>query len=127
MRACLDARAHAGIADHPDRHTLEKSARYVLSALVVALDLGCYAHRHAERREIEEERWHERLEQTLARLRAAGIQTPANLETAWKNYRHERDEWEPALQRFAAHLGYEWKELTGDRDLAHAASEEQES
>lgn len=123
MRACLDPRAHAGTADHPDRHTLESSARYVLAALVAALRLSRDSPRLAEPRALEKRRWRGRFEQTLQRLRATGIQTPADLPAAWESYRRERDEWVPKLQRFASYLGYEWEEVTGDRDLAHAAEE----
>lgn len=123
MRACLDPQAHAGTADHPARHTLESSARYVLAALVAALGLTRDSPRLAEPRALEKRRWRGRFEQTLQRLREAGIQTPTDLTAAWESYRRERDEWVPKLQRFASYLGYEWEEVTGDRDLAHAAEE----
>ena len=127
MRACLDGRAHAGIADHPDRLTLERSACYVLRSLVAALGLPQDAHRPAERRDVAERRLRKRFDQTVERLRAAGIQTPADPGASWETYRRQRDDWESTLWRFAAHLGYDWEEITGDEDLKHAATEERES
>jgi len=123
MRACLDPRAHAGTADHPDRHTLESSARYVLGALLSALRLDPGDRRHTELRDIEQRRWRARFDRTLQRFRESGIQTPSDLTAAWESYRYERDEWAPKLQLLATYLGYEWEEITGDRDLAHAAQE----
>jgi len=124
MRACLDPHAHAGAADHPARHTLESTARYVLTALIAALGLESTSRRrHTEPREILERRWRHRFEQTLSRFRETSINTAPDRAAGWDLYRCERDEWEPSLQRFAAYLGYEWEEITGDRDLAYAAQE----
>jgi hypothetical protein len=125
MRACIDPQAHDGTGGHPDRHTLESSARYVLFALVEALRLKEGARRHAERRDFEERRWRARFDQTLSRFQEAGIRTPPDVVAAWQENRSERDEWEPPLRQFAAFLGYEWEEITGDRDLDYAAREEQ--
>ncbi len=126
MRACLDAQANSGTANSPDRHTLESTSRYVLGALVTALGLDQTSRRHAETRPVEERRWRNRFQQTLARLRAAGIATAENTSEAWASYRGQRDEWESKLHHFAAYLGYEWEEITGDRDLNYAAQEEQQ-
>ena len=124
MRACLDPHAHAGAANHPARHTLERTARYVLTALIAALGLESTSRRrHTEPREILERRWRHRFEQTLSRFRETSINTAPDRAAGWDLYRCERDEWEPSLQRFAAYLGYEWEEITGDRDLAYAAQE----
>ncbi len=127
MRACLDPRANDRTAHSPDRHTLESTSRYVLGALVVALGLERASRQHAEPPAEEQQRWRRRFHQTVTRLRAAGIATAENTGEAWASYRGQRDEWESKLHQLAAYLGYEWEEITGDRDLDNAAQEEQES
>ena len=44
----------------------------------------------------------------------------------WEEYRARREEWESKLHRFSVYLGYDWDEITGDRDLRYAADEEME-
>jgi hypothetical protein len=48
------------------------------------------------------------------------------MEQGWEEYRTQREEWESKLRRLALHLGYDWDEVTGDRDLEYAADEEKE-
>jgi voltage-gated potassium channel Kch len=125
VRACLDAREYAMIRDHPELRTLESSARHVLAQLSSALDLG--GESGADRRggeSLEEfARWRRRFAQTTQSLRAAHILVRSDAAEAWEEYRHNRDEWEARLRIFSAYLGYDWEEVTGDRDLEYAADE----
>ncbi len=45
---------------------------------------------------------------------------------SWTDYQEQRREWEAPLYRFALYLGYDWDEVTGDRNLEYAANEEME-
>ena len=71
----------------------------------------------------DDARWRRRYEQTLASLRESGIETRRDTEQGWEEYRSQREEWESKLRRLALHLGYDWEEVTGDRDLEYAADE----
>ena len=62
----------------------------------------------------------------MRQLNAAGIKTRSDRAAAWEDYRVRREEWEAQLQRFSLYLGYDWDEITGDRDLRYAADEEME-
>ena len=75
----------------------------------------------------ESHRWRRRYDETLRQLREAGVATKRDAAAGWEEYRRNREEWEAPLQRFAAHLGYDWDEVTGDRDLRYAADETVES
>ena len=44
----------------------------------------------------------------------------------WLEYRAQREGWESKLRRLALYLGYDWEEVTGDRDLEYAADEKKE-
>ena len=68
-------------------------------------------------------RWRRRYEQTVERLQASGISTRDDEEQGWEEYRSQREEWESKLRRLALHLGYDWEEVTGDRDLEYASDE----
>ncbi len=71
-------------------------------------------------------RWERRYRQTTDRLREAGIRTRRDADAGWEDYRANREEWEAPLKRFATYLGYDWDEVTGDRDLRYAADEAME-
>ncbi len=128
IRSCLDHTEYAETVNHPEVRTLEASSRHVLRALLVSLEL----ERRSRRRKKEEtpfeesRRWRERFEQTLTQLKDAGMKTRADEEAAWEFYRARREEWEAQLHRFSSHLGYDWDEITGDRDLRYAADEKME-
>jgi hypothetical protein len=126
IRSCLGEEEYAQTVDHPEVRTLEASSRHVLHALLASLELERRARRRRESPFEESRRWRHRFEQTLAQLREAGIKTRADEEAAWEFYRARREEWEAQLHRFSRHLGYDWDEITGDRDLRYAADEEME-
>lgn len=129
IRAALDREQNEDLRNYPEVRTLDAGVRHVLAQLVDSLDL----ERRGQRRkptgpeaEEDEQRWRRRYEQTLARLKASGIKTRQEPERGWEEYRAQREEWESKLRRLAHHLGYDWEEVTGDRDLEYASDEGKE-
>ena len=126
IRACLDTEEYAETVNHPEVRTLEASSRHVLGALLASLELERRSRRRRETPFEESRRWRHRFEQTMQKLREAGVQTRPDDAAAWEFYRARREEWESQLHRFSRHLGYDWDEITGDRDLRYAADEKME-
>jgi hypothetical protein len=127
VRTSLDDARYAEMRNHPEVRTLEASARYVLGELVDSLDLE---RRKRRREELPQEaaedeaRWQRRYRETLSRLKAEGIETHPDAEAGYRAYRARRQDWESKLRRLSLHLGYDWDEVTGDRDMDYAADEE---
>ena len=129
IRAALDREQNEDLRNYPEVRTLEAGVRHVLMQLVDSLDLERREQvRRPTGQEAEEDarRWRRRYEQTVARLQESGISTRDDVEQGWEEYRSQREEWESKLRRLALHLGYDWEEVTGDRDLEYAADEEKE-
>ncbi|MFL6336304.1 MAG: potassium channel family protein [Pyrinomonadaceae bacterium] len=126
IRSALDREENKDLRNYPEVRTLDAAARHVLTQFVDSLDLE---RRERPRQPTEQEaqeatnRWHRRYEQTLARLRESGISIRRDTEQGWEEYRSQREEWESKLRRLAIHLGYDWDEVTGDRDLEYASDE----
>ncbi|HYY98462.1 MAG TPA: potassium channel family protein [Pyrinomonadaceae bacterium] len=129
IRTSLDREESADLRNFPEVRTLEASARYVLNQLVESLELE---RRMRPRRPVgneaeeDERRWRRRFKQTIARLEESGIKTRDDKGSAWEEYRAQREEWESKLERLSLYLGFDWEEVTGDRDLEEAASEPDE-
>ncbi len=129
IRAALDREQNLDLRNYPEVRTLEAGVRHVLNELINSLDLERRERpRVPTKGEAEEDqrRWRRRYEQTLARLRESGIGVRRDSEGGWVEYRSQREEWESKLRRLALHLGYDWEEVTGDRDLEDAADEGKE-
>jgi ion channel len=129
IRAALDREENADLRNYPEVRTLDAGVRLVLVQLVDSLDLERRGSlRRPTEQEVEEtrQRWHQRYEQTLARLKESGIGLRRDTEQGWEEYRAQREEWESKLRRLALHLGYDWEEVTGDRDLEYASDEGKE-
>ncbi|MGH9944632.1 MAG: hypothetical protein ACRD9R_19980, partial [Pyrinomonadaceae bacterium] len=124
IRSCLDEESYEDLRRHPDVRTLSANAQHILGSLVRALHLDRQARHHVEGPFEEARRWEQRHRQTLDQLRAAGIRTRTDYDAGWDEYRAQREVWETMLYRFAAHLGYDWDEITGDHDLRSAVEEE---
>lgn len=122
MRCCLEPSAYADICEHPEAETLEETARYVLRQLSTFLNLrvGTADPLPDETPEIEFPRWFRRFDQTMRRLAAVGVRTRADAAVGRRQYVKNRLEWEQQLGAFAAFNGYDWDEITGDRDLQEA-------
>jgi hypothetical protein len=129
IRAALDREENTDLRNYPEVRTLEAGVRHVLTQLIDSLDLERRArprHPTEEERQETNQRWRRRYEQTLSRLRESGIKTRSDPEQGYEEYRSQREVWESKLHRLATHLGYDWDEVTGDRDLEYAADEEKE-
>jgi hypothetical protein len=129
IRTSLDAEENADLQNYPEVRTLEASVRHVLDQLVTSLELERrMKHRTTLSSEVaeDESRWLHRFRQTLERLRKAGIKTRDDVKAAWEEYRAQREEWESKLQRLSLYLGFDWEEVTGDRDLETASDEGRE-
>lgn len=123
IRSCIDEEEYPKLCRHPEVRTLEASARHVLGEFVQSLALDEGKQKSRATKFEESRRWEARFEQTLARLAEAGIKTKRDRKAGFEEYRANREEWEEPLYRFARHLGYDWDEVTGDRDLDYAADE----
>ncbi len=124
IRSCLGAGEYPYLCQHPEVGTLEATGRHVLGQFNHFLGLE-RSRRKSPREEFDESRrWRQRYEQTIRYLRDAGIETRKDAEAGWDEYRANREEWEAPLLRYARHLGYDWDEITGDRDLEYAADEQ---
>jgi hypothetical protein len=123
IRSCLDREEYAEMTTRPEVRTLEASVRHVLKELVASLDLERRRRPIRETELDDEVRWKRRFEETLQSLRSFGLKM-TDVEAGWREYQSQREEWESQLQRISIHLGYDWDEVTGDRDLRYAADEE---
>ncbi|HEY9284918.1 MAG TPA: potassium channel family protein [Pyrinomonadaceae bacterium] len=123
LRSCLDEEKYPETCSHPEVRTLEASARHVLAQFVGSLKLKARRRADGEGEFEESRRWRRRYEGTLRRLGAAGVAVRPDAAAGWEEYRANREEWEAPLKRFADHLGYDWDEVTGDRDLRYAADD----
>jgi hypothetical protein len=126
IRSCIDEEAYPKLCRHPEVRTLEASARHVLGEFVQSLSLDGGRSKSRATKFEESRRWQSRFEQTLRQLAEADIATKRDRAAGFEEYRANREEWEEPLYRFARHLGYDWDEVTGDRDLDYAADEGQE-
>lgn len=126
IRSCLDNEEYSVTCNHPDVRSLEATSRHVLKELLASLELERRTARRKESVFEESRRWQDRFDQTMRKLREAGIKTRPQADVAWEHYRARREEWEAQLHRFSNYLGYDWDEITGDRDLRYAADEEME-
>ena len=126
IKSCLASEEYAEIQERPEVRILESSARHVLTEFTILLDLEKESSRRVETRFEEARRWKGRFEQTITGLEEIGIKTRKDTAAGWKVYQALRDEWEPQLYALASYLGYDWDEVTGDKDLEYAADEEME-
>jgi len=122
INSCLDDEEYPEMCSHPEMRTLKASGLHVLEQLVFALGLedklpdGDPA--------AASRRLHRRYRQTLKQLAEADIKTHRDPNKGWEIYREQRERWEAKLQAFTDYLGYDWDEVTGDKDLRHATDED---
>jgi hypothetical protein len=123
LECCLDREIYPDVCENPEAETLEETARYVLDQLSTFLNLraATAAGLAEETAEGELLRWRQRFDETLRCFEAAGIRTRPDVAEGWRHYVKNRSEWERRLSTFAAFIGYDWEEVTGDRDLQEAA------
>jgi hypothetical protein len=122
INSCLDDEEYPETCSHPEVRTLEASGLHVLNQLVIAL--GLKPERHAEAPAEAARRLERRYRRTLKQLAEAGVKTRRDTREGWEIYRARRERWETKLRAFADYLGYDWDEVTGDRDLRNASDED---
>jgi Ion channel len=129
IRTCVDVEESEDLRNFPEVRTLEASARHVLTQLVTSLELERRMRplrASVDENEEDESRWRRRFKQTRARLKESGIKTRADVGASWEEYREQREQWESKLERLSLYLGFDWAEVTGDRDLEEATDDNEE-
>jgi hypothetical protein len=131
-RALLDPQQHREACAHPALGSLETTARHALRELAISLQVQAsdmandeVPENALEERELGDDdqtaRRQRRFERTRARLAEAGIALRPDMAAAQRDYLRRRLAWERDLGALAAFLGYDWDEVTGDRDPTAAA------
>ena len=121
IKSCLDKDEYKEVYSHPEVRALESSARHVMGELVLLLGFGEKVNLGMENPFEESRRWKARFEETIAQLEEAGIKTRKDKQAGWEVYSARRSDWEAPLYHFALYLGFDWDEVTGDRDRSEAA------
>jgi len=124
LNAHLDEAEYVEAGDHPDVLIAGDNARYVLAELVTSLKLQTAATESFESDAETLRRRRKSFNRTLKHLKKTTIKTRADIEWAFLEYSEDRANWERQLYHFAEFLGYDWDEVTGDRDLEDATDDE---
>ncbi len=124
LNAHLDEKEYVEAGDHPDVLIAGDNARYVLAELVTSLNLQTRAPEPFESEEETLRRRRKSFIRAMKHLENTKIKTRADLEKAFEEYSADRAAWERQLFHFADFLGYDWNEVTGDRDLEDATDDE---
>ncbi len=122
INSCLDEEEYPEMCSHPETRTLKASGLHVLGQLVFALGLKDKAP--DEDPAESSRRLQNRYRRTLKQLADGGIKPHRDPDRGWEIYCEQRARWEAKLNAFCVYLGYDWDEVTGDRDLRHATDEE---
>ena len=124
LNAHLDEAEYVEAGDHPDVLIAGDNAKYVLAELVTSLRLQNRAGEPFESGAETARRRRKSFNRAMKRLRQTNIKTRGDIEQAFSEYSEDREMWEQQLFHFAAFLGYDWNEVTGDRDLDDATDDE---
>lgn len=124
LNAHIDEKEYVEAGDHPDVLLAGDNARYVLAELVTSLNLQTDATESFEPDEETLRRRRKSFDRAMKILQDSGIKTRADIERAFLEYSEDRADWERPLFHFAEFLGYDWNEVTGDRDLEDATDDE---
>ena len=124
LRSCLDSHEYVEAGEHPSILIAESSSRFILDELVTALNLEKKAGREFEPEAEEILRRRRCFNRAMRELKRAGIKLRADRPAAFDEYSARREQWEAKLYWFADFLGYDWDEVTGDRDLQDATDDE---
>lgn len=122
LRAFPDPDRYPEACDHPALITLEETAFHAMREVVASLRL----HRSdpaiaAPAPGSGGTRLGDRVERTRARLAEVGIAQRSDRAAVANAYLDHRSRWETELRGLASGLGYDWDEVTGDRDPRAAA------
>lgn len=124
LNAHLDEEEYVEAGDHPDVLIAGDNARYVLAELVTSLNLQTSATESFEPEAETVRRRRKSFNRSMKHLQNTKIKTRGDIERAFEEYSEDRADWERQLFRFAEFLGYDWDEVTGDRDLDDATDDE---
>ncbi|MDQ3220272.1 MAG: potassium channel family protein [Acidobacteriota bacterium] len=127
LHSCLDPDEYLEAGDHPSIVLAEISVPFVLDELLTSLELGKKAGREFETKAEEATRRRRCFERAVRQLKKAGIKLKADEAEAFADYSARREQWEAKLYWFADFLGYDWDEITGDRNLSDATDDEVEA
>jgi hypothetical protein len=124
LRSCLDAEEYVEAGEHPSVLLAESSVRFILDELLTSLNLEKKAGQEFESETKEAERRRRCFNRAIRQLEQAEIKLHADREAAFADYSARREQWEAKLYWFGDFLGYDWDEVTGDRDLTDAIDDE---
>ena len=124
LNAHVDETEYVEAGDHPDVLIAGDNARYVLAELITSLRLETIATTPFESEEESVKRQKNSFRRALRHLQSAKIKTRTDVEQAFREYHEDRQSWENQLYHFADFLGYDWDEVTGDRNLEDATDDE---
>ena len=124
LNAHLDESIYVEAGDHPDVLIAGDNARYVLAELVTSLKLQTHATDAFESDEEMLLRRRKSFSRALKKLQKSEIKVCGDTERAFAEYSEDRADWERQLYHFSNFLGYDWDEVTGDRDLEDATDDE---
>ncbi|MCY7344609.1 MAG: hypothetical protein LH614_00155, partial [Pyrinomonadaceae bacterium] len=124
LNAHLDEAEYVEAGDHPDVLIAGDNARYVLAELVTSLNLQTGATESFEPDAETLRRRRKSFNRAMKHLQRTEIKTRSDIERAFLEYSEDRANWERQLFYFAEFLGYDWDEVTGDRDLEDATDDE---
>jgi hypothetical protein len=122
LRAFPDPDRYPEACDHPALITLEETAFHALHEVAASLRLRrsssatVTAPPRCRRTHLDD-----RVGRTRARLAEAGIAQRSDEAAAVRAYLDHRSRWEGEMRALADALGYDWDEVTGDRDPDAAA------
>ena len=124
LNAHLDEKEYVEAGDHPDVLIAGDNARYVLAELVTSLNLQTGALESFESEAETIRRRRKSFNRAVKHLQETEIKTRTDIARAFLEYSEDRADWERQLFHFADFLGYDWNEVTGDRDLEDATDDE---
>lgn len=124
LNSMLDEAAYVEAGDHPDVIIAGDSARYVLAELLTTLNLEAVANEsfEPEARTLLRQRYC--FDRAGRRLQKAGIKIRSDVNKSFEEYSADRSAWEKQLYHLSNFLGYDWEEVTGDRNLEDATDDE---
>ena len=126
LQTCLDAEEYLEAGDHPSLAVAASNVPFVLNELLTSLNLERKAGQEFESEAEEAVRRQRCFKRARRELMKAKIKLRADPDQALAEYSARREEWEAKLYWFMDFLGYDWDEVTGDRDLSDAVDEEVE-
>jgi hypothetical protein len=124
LNAHLDEEEYVEAGDHPDVLIAGDNARYVLAELITSLNLESRVTESFETEAETIRRRRKSFNRAIKHFQNTKIKTRDDIERAFLEYSEDRANWERQLFHFSEFLGYDWDEVTGDRDLEDATDDE---